>query len=58
MSRDTVAVLDEANDREGAIINSPKRDKVGIEGDPDFESRNGIEFESHESAYSCYQEYA
>ncbi|PSS05809.1 Protein FAR-RED IMPAIRED RESPONSE like [Actinidia chinensis var. chinensis] len=58
MSRDMVALVDEANDRDGAIINSPKKDEVGIEGDPDFEPRHGIEFESHESAYSFYQEYA
>ncbi|GFY97873.1 FRS (FAR1 Related Sequences) transcription factor family [Actinidia rufa] len=35
-----VTVLDEANDRDGAIINSPKKDEVGTEGDPDFEPRN------------------
>ncbi|GFZ05472.1 hypothetical protein Acr_17g0010440 [Actinidia rufa] len=48
MSRDMVALVDEANDRDRAIINNLKKDEVGIEGNPDFEPRHGIEFESHE----------
>nr|GEW63153.1 protein FAR-RED impaired response 1-like isoform X1 [Tanacetum cinerariifolium] len=39
--------------KDGKIVNSS-----AIEGDKDFELHEGIEFESHESAYSFYQEYA
>ncbi|XP_052187028.1 protein FAR-RED IMPAIRED RESPONSE 1 isoform X2 [Diospyros lotus] len=58
MSRDMVDVLNESRDTEGAIVDAPKRDDVGVEEETDFEPRNGIEFESHETAYSFYQEYA
>uniref|UniRef100_A0A5B6YMX0 Protein FAR1-RELATED SEQUENCE n=1 Tax=Davidia involucrata TaxID=16924 RepID=A0A5B6YMX0_DAVIN len=58
VSGNMVDVVDEARDRDGGVVNSPKRNIVGIEGDTDFEPRNGIEFESHEAAYSFYQEYA
>lgn len=53
-----VDVAEEAHDRDGAIVDNPKRDGIVIDGDTDLEPRNGIEFESHESAYSFYQEYA
>ncbi|KAK2458505.1 FRS (FAR1 Related Sequences) transcription factor family [Trifolium repens] len=41
-----------------APVASPKRDVALFEGDKDFEPPNGIEFESHEAAYTFYQEYA
>lgn len=44
--------------RSVALVASPKRDVAFFEGDRDFEPPNGIEFESHEAAYSFYQEYA
>lgn len=53
-----VDVAEEECDRDEAIVDTPKRDNIVIEGDTDFEPRNGIEFESHEYAYSFYQEYA
>ncbi|KAE9454828.1 hypothetical protein C3L33_13272, partial [Rhododendron williamsianum] len=53
-----VDVAEEAHDRDGAIVDNLKRDGIVIDGDTDLEPRNGIEFESHESAYSFYQEYA
>ncbi|KAI7980144.1 Protein FAR-RED IMPAIRED RESPONSE 1 [Camellia lanceoleosa] len=58
MSADMVDIVDETHDRDGAIVDPPKKDDMGIEGDADFEPRNGIEFESHEAAYSFYQDYA
>ncbi|KAL6347136.1 hypothetical protein AAG906_012717 [Vitis piasezkii] len=53
-----VDAVDGGHDRDGKILNSPKMDVIRVEGDTDFEPRNGIEFESHEAAYSFYQEYA
>ncbi|GMY09506.1 protein FAR-RED IMPAIRED RESPONSE 1 isoform X2 [Fagus crenata] len=50
--------VDEVHNRDGGVVSSPKRDVTVFEGDTDFEPRNGIEFESHEAAYSFYQEYA
>ncbi|XP_059662947.1 protein FAR-RED IMPAIRED RESPONSE 1 isoform X2 [Cornus florida] len=50
--------VDEACARDEGVVNSLKKDIVVIEGDTDFEPRNGIEFNSHEAAYSFYQEYA
>lgn len=50
--------VDEVHNRDGGIVSSSKRDIIAFEGDTDFEPRNGIEFESHEAAYSFYQEYA
>lgn len=50
-------VMDGVHNRDVGIVNSHKRD-VMFEGDADFEPCNGIEFESHEAAYSFYQEYA
>ncbi|XP_020206020.1 protein FAR-RED IMPAIRED RESPONSE 1 [Cajanus cajan] len=50
--------LNEVHRRGGTLAASPKRDIALFEGDKDFEPHNGIEFESHEAAYSFYQEYA
>lgn len=51
-----VDVVDHARDRNAR--HSPQRDMVGTSGDTEFEPHDGIEFESHEAAYSFYQEYA
>ncbi|KAM5580194.1 protein FAR-RED IMPAIRED RESPONSE 1 [Rosa sericea] len=53
-----VPLVEEAQNSGGGIISSPKRDVQVFEGDADFEPCNGIEFDSHEAAYSFYQEYA
>lgn len=58
VSINMVDVVDEVRNRDGGVVNSPKRDIIGLEGDTDFEPHDGIEFESHEVAYSYYQEYA
>ncbi|KAF5447923.1 hypothetical protein F2P56_033438 [Juglans regia] len=50
--------VDEVHNRDGGAVSSSKSDVIAFEGDTDFEPRNGIEFESHEAAYSFYQEYA
>lgn len=50
--------VDESHNRDGGSVSSSKRDVIAFEGDADFEPRNGIEFESHETAYSFYQDYA
>ncbi|KAL2324261.1 hypothetical protein Fmac_023319 [Flemingia macrophylla] len=50
--------LNEVRPRGGTLSVSPKSDIALFEGDKDFEPHNGIEFESHEAAYSFYQEYA
>lgn len=50
--------VDEVHNRDGGVVSSSKRDVIAFEGETDFEPRNGIEFESHEAAYSFYQEYA
>lgn len=52
-----VDIVDAAQNRDGQASSSSKRDIVGIEGD-NFEPHDGIEFDSHEAAYSFYQEYA
>lgn len=51
-------VIDETDDRDRGGIDPPKRDTTRFEGDANFEPHHGIEFESHEAAYSFYQEYA
>ncbi|PIN12140.1 hypothetical protein CDL12_15255 [Handroanthus impetiginosus] len=51
-----VDVADGAQNRD-QVSSCPRRDILGIEGD-NFEPHDGIEFESHEAAYSFYQEYA
>ncbi|KAI4298539.1 hypothetical protein L6164_032086 [Bauhinia variegata] len=53
-----VDTLHEVHHRGAAVVASPKRDIVVFEEDKDFEPHSGIEFESHEAAYSFYQEYA
>ncbi|KAJ0087620.1 hypothetical protein Patl1_33220 [Pistacia atlantica] len=57
VSENMVDVVDEIHGRD-LVVDSPKLPVVGFEGEVDFELRNGIEFESHETAYSFYQEYA
>ncbi|KAL0405203.1 UNVERIFIED_CONTAM: protein FAR-RED IMPAIRED RESPONSE 1 [Sesamum latifolium] len=52
-----VDVVDAGENRDGQVSSSHKGDILGIEGD-NFEPHDGIEFESHEAAYSFYQEYA
>ncbi|KAJ0028007.1 hypothetical protein Pint_36623 [Pistacia integerrima] len=39
------------------MVGGGRNNILGV-GEADFELRNGIEFESHETAYSFYQEYA
>lgn len=58
MNEKIIEVLDGVHNRDAGLASSPKRDVVMFEGDTDFEPCNGIEFESHEAAYSFYQEYA
>ncbi|KAH6828946.1 FRS Related transcription factor family [Perilla frutescens var. hirtella] len=52
-----VDIVDASKNREGQVTSSSRRDLAGIEGDS-FEPHDGIEFDSHEAAYSFYQEYA
>ncbi|KAL0301733.1 UNVERIFIED_CONTAM: protein FAR-RED IMPAIRED RESPONSE 1, partial [Sesamum radiatum] len=52
-----VDVVDAGENRDGQVSSSHKGEILGIEGD-NFEPHDGIEFESHEAAYSFYQEYA
>lgn len=42
----------------GAVSSLNNRDNVEASADAEFEPHGGIEFESHEAAYSFYQEYA
>ncbi|XP_060672371.1 protein FAR-RED IMPAIRED RESPONSE 1 isoform X2 [Ziziphus jujuba] len=58
VNENMIVVMDGVHNRDGGLLSSPKRDVVMFEGDTDFEPCNGIEFESHEAAYSFYQEYA
>lgn len=51
-------MVNEEQRRGGALVASPKRDIALFEGDRDFEPPNGMEFESHEEAYTFYQDYA
>ncbi|KAL1296110.1 hypothetical protein HN51_056865 [Arachis hypogaea] len=53
-----VDALNEVQRSGNAFVVPAKRDAVLFEGDKDLEPHNGIEFESHEAAYSFYQEYA
>lgn len=48
----------EDRERASVAVYSPKRDVPGTEWDADFELHDGIEFDSHEAAYSFYQEFA
>ncbi|KAL0289321.1 UNVERIFIED_CONTAM: protein FAR-RED IMPAIRED RESPONSE 1 [Sesamum angustifolium] len=52
-----VDVVDAGENRDGQVSSSQRGEILGIEGD-NFEPHDGIEFESHEVAYSFYQEYA
>lgn len=54
----TVGFLHQVDNRDGGFADSPKRAGAVFDGDTDFEPGSGIEFESHEAAYSFYQEYA
>ncbi|WCJ28091.1 FRS (FAR1 Related Sequences) transcription factor family [Euphorbia peplus] len=53
-----VDIVDGTPNGDGGVTDFPKRSVAMLEEDQDFEPRNGIEFESHEAAYSFYQEYA
>ncbi|KAG8649126.1 protein FAR-RED IMPAIRED RESPONSE 1 isoform X2 [Manihot esculenta] len=53
-----VDIVDEAQNGDSGVVDFPKRAVTLFEEDTDFEPCNGIEFESHEAAYSFYQEYA
>ncbi|EEF41344.1 hypothetical protein RCOM_1393220 [Ricinus communis] len=53
-----VDVVDEAQNGDGVVANFPKRATAMFGEETEFEPCNGIEFESHEAAYSFYQEYA
>ncbi|XP_071736502.1 protein FAR-RED IMPAIRED RESPONSE 1 isoform X2 [Rutidosis leptorrhynchoides] len=48
MSKHVSNVINEESEKDSRVVN----------GDKDIELHNGIEFESHEAAYSFYQEYA
>ncbi|PPD87872.1 hypothetical protein GOBAR_DD15186 [Gossypium barbadense] len=59
VNENMVDIVDEtARSRDSGIVDTSKRAVVRFEGDAEFEPHNGIEFESHEAAYSFYQEYA
>ncbi|KAF4358118.1 hypothetical protein F8388_009401 [Cannabis sativa] len=58
MSEKMIDVVDGMHSRDTGLVSSPKRDLAIFGGDTDFEPCSGIEFESHEAAYSFYQEYA
>lgn len=58
VSVNMVDALQEVHHTGGRLVVSPKTDAALFGGDRDIEPRNGIEFESHELAYSFYQEYA
>lgn len=53
-----VDFVDQVCDRNEGIAHSAQRDRVGTNGGTDLEPHDGIEFQSHEAAYSFYQEYA
>lgn len=58
MSKQLVNVLPEETEKESQIVTSATTNTTTLDSDKDFELHDGIEFESHESAYSFYQEYA
>ncbi|KDP30425.1 hypothetical protein JCGZ_16664 [Jatropha curcas] len=58
LGENMVDVMDEAQNGDGGVANYPKTAVAMFEESTDFEPGNGIEFESHEAAYSFYQEYA
>ncbi|XP_010532500.1 PREDICTED: protein FAR-RED IMPAIRED RESPONSE 1 [Tarenaya hassleriana] len=53
-----VDIVDESQNRDVGNVHDPKAGGLGTSGDVDLEPRDGIEFDSHEAAYSFYQEYA
>lgn len=57
MSENMINVVDAVYSGD-VVVDSSKMAVAGFEGESNFEPRNGIEFESHEAAYSFYQEYA
>nr|XP_043623414.1 protein FAR-RED IMPAIRED RESPONSE 1 isoform X2 [Erigeron canadensis] len=59
MSGQVTGVVDEEREYDSQIVTSTGRDNgANIEGDRDFEMHDNMDFESHEAAYSYYQEYA
>ncbi|KAK4284507.1 hypothetical protein QN277_001331 [Acacia crassicarpa] len=58
MSKNMVDVLHEGHQTGSDLVVNPRKDVLLYEGDKDFEPHKGIEFDSHEAAYSFYQEYA
>ncbi|KAJ8759832.1 hypothetical protein K2173_009933 [Erythroxylum novogranatense] len=58
VSENAVAIVDDVHNRDGGVANCPKRAVAIFEGGTELESCNEIEFDSHEAAYSFYQEYA
>ncbi|KAK4796666.1 hypothetical protein SAY86_028992 [Trapa natans] len=58
MSDSLVDSVNEVHNRGGATNLPLRTPTVGFDEGIEIEPRNGIEFESHEAAYSFYQEYA
>lgn len=59
MSKTVVDALQEVHQTGGdLVVVNTKKDVLLFEGDRDIEPHKGIEFDSHEAAYSFYQEYA
>lgn len=58
VSGNIVDVGEEGSDKDGQVDISPRKDIVAVEPEKDFELHEGTEFQSHEAAYSFYQEYA
>lgn len=52
-----VDVVSSIQNKDGQVSNFTKGDTLGVECE-NFEPHGGIEFESHEAAYSFYQDYA
>lgn len=57
MALNVVDAVDASRSREGQVSSSSRKDVAEVEVDG-FEPRDGIEFDSHEAAYTFYQEYA
>uniref|UniRef100_A0A2P2LWT8 Protein FAR1-RELATED SEQUENCE n=2 Tax=Rhizophora mucronata TaxID=61149 RepID=A0A2P2LWT8_RHIMU len=53
-----IAIVGQVHNRDCGVSTSSQRAVALFEGDAEIEPCNGIEFESHEAAYSFYQEYA
>ncbi|GAV75648.1 FAR1 domain-containing protein/SWIM domain-containing protein/MULE domain-containing protein [Cephalotus follicularis] len=58
VSEHMVDIVDEVHNVVSGVVGSPKRAAAHFEGEADIEPCNGIEFESHEAAYTFYQDYA